>query len=98
MHSGVQEEAVNYIASMIHSLLTKDDGKRRLFLIQTYVIGKERILIEASPWLFDESAMLTPGPPLSTLASEACFCVWFRRSLIASSAQKHPRVAYRQLF
>lgn len=42
----LQEEAVEYIASTIHKLQNKGDGKRRLFLIQTYVIGKEHILIE----------------------------------------------------
>lgn len=42
----MQEEAVQYIASTIHKLQNKGDGKRRLFLIQTYVIGKEHILIE----------------------------------------------------
>lgn len=43
-----QEEAVEYIAATIHKLLNLKDGKNRLFLIQTYVIGKEHILIEAS--------------------------------------------------
>lgn len=42
----LQDEAVDYIATTIHDLLNKGDGKRRLFLIQTYVIGKEHILIE----------------------------------------------------
>lgn len=46
MSMRVQEEAVEYIASFIEREDKLQDGKRRLFLIQTYVIGKERILIE----------------------------------------------------
>ena len=42
----LQDEAVEYVAATIHRLQTCTDGKRRLFLIQTYVIGKEHILIE----------------------------------------------------
>lgn len=42
----MQEEAVEYIAATISRLQNCNDGKRRLFLIQTYVIGKEHILIE----------------------------------------------------
>ena len=45
----MQEEAVEYVASIIEKADSLKDGKRRIFLIQTYVIGKERILIEVSP-------------------------------------------------
>lgn len=47
----MQEEAVEYIASTVHKLQNKGDGKRRLFLIQTYVIGKEHILIEVKTFI-----------------------------------------------
>ena len=44
----VQEESVQYVASTVAKLVqdSQTSGKRRLFLIQTYVIGKERVLLE----------------------------------------------------
>lgn len=47
-YNGVQEEVVEYVASTIYDLMTSGDGKRRLFLIQTYLIGKEKILMEVT--------------------------------------------------
>jgi hypothetical protein len=38
---------VEYVAGAIYDLMAAGDGKRRLFLIQTYLIGKEKILLEA---------------------------------------------------
>ncbi len=42
-----QEESVDYVVNTIKNALKQHEqgGPRRLFLIQTYVIGKERILI-----------------------------------------------------
>ena len=47
-NSVLQEEAIEYVADFIEKADKMNDGKRRLFLIQTYVIGKERILIEVT--------------------------------------------------
>lgn len=43
----IQEESVDYVVSTIKNALEQHEegGPKRLFLIQTYVIGKERILI-----------------------------------------------------
>lgn len=41
-----QEESVDYVVNTIRDLLPTANTPRRLFLIQTYVIGKERILIQ----------------------------------------------------
>ena len=43
-----QEESVQYVASTVAKLVQDSaaTGKRRLFLVQTYVIGKERVLLE----------------------------------------------------
>lgn len=43
-----QDESVEYIAATLSGLLKQEDGKRRLFLISTYVIGKERVLLEVN--------------------------------------------------
>jgi DNA ligase 1 len=43
-----QDVAVEYTASTIHHLLQEDVPYRRLFLISTYVIGKERIFQEVA--------------------------------------------------
>ena len=42
---------MDYVASTVQRLLadTAETGRQRLFLISTYVIGKERILLEVSP-------------------------------------------------
>ena len=39
---------MQYVASTVAKLVQDSEatGKRRLFLIQTYVIGKERVLLE----------------------------------------------------
>ena len=39
---------MDYVASRVAQLLqdTETGGRKRLFLISTYVIGKERILLE----------------------------------------------------
>lgn len=41
-----QEESVDYVVNTIRDLLPQRHTPRRLFLIQTYVIGKERILVQ----------------------------------------------------
>ena len=42
-----QEEAVQYIASTVDRLLIeqKQQGLKRVYVISTYVIGKERLLV-----------------------------------------------------
>ena len=39
-----QDETIEYVASTIHRLM--QDGKERIYIISTYGIGKERILLE----------------------------------------------------
>ena len=39
--------AINYIASTIERLMKDSSGRKRAFVISTYVIGKERILLQA---------------------------------------------------
>lgn len=42
-----QEEAVQYVASTVSRLLNeqKQQGLKRMYVISTYVIGKERLLV-----------------------------------------------------
>lgn len=42
-----QEEAVQYVASTVDRLLTeqRQQGLKRVYVISTYVIGKERLLV-----------------------------------------------------
>ena len=42
----MQEEAVEYVGATMQRLLEEDAGHKRLFLIQTYNIGKERVFLE----------------------------------------------------
>ena len=46
-HFCFQEEAVQYVASTVDRLLTeqRQQGLKRVYLISTYVIGKERLLV-----------------------------------------------------
>uniref|UniRef100_A0A803M488 ATP-dependent DNA ligase family profile domain-containing protein n=1 Tax=Chenopodium quinoa TaxID=63459 RepID=A0A803M488_CHEQI len=46
----LQEESIDYVVSVIDRIRSenRDDGKNVLFLVATYVIGKERILLEIS--------------------------------------------------
>lgn len=48
-----QQQSVDYVADTICSLLQKsrEDGLKRLFLVSTYVIGKEHILLQVTAWL-----------------------------------------------
>ena len=41
-----QDEAVEYVASTMQRLYGEQAGRKRLFLIQTYNIGKERVFLE----------------------------------------------------
>lgn len=43
----LQDVAINYIASTIERLMKDSSGRKRAFVISTYVIGKERILLQA---------------------------------------------------
>lgn len=42
----MQEESIEYVAATIHGMMEGPGGPRRLYLISTYVIGKERVLLE----------------------------------------------------
>ena len=64
---------MEYIASTIHKLQNKGDGKRRLFLIQTYVIGKEHILIEVRLPSYEFTALVC-NPPDVTFPSFHASC------------------------
>lgn len=39
---------MDYIASTIERLMKDGSGRKRAYVISTYVIGKERILLQAS--------------------------------------------------
>lgn len=45
----IQEEVVEYVASTMQKFMEEDINHRRLYLIQTYCIGKERLFIEVRP-------------------------------------------------
>ena len=44
---GLQEEAVQYVANTVSKLLKEqqEQGLKRIYVISTYVIGKERLLV-----------------------------------------------------
>ena len=42
----VQDKAVEYVASTMQRLYEEQGDRKRLFLIQTYNIGKERVFLE----------------------------------------------------
>ena len=44
----LQEYAVEYVGATMEKLYGEDAGPKRLFLIQTYNIGKERVFLEVS--------------------------------------------------
>ena len=46
MMVSVQDEAVEHVASTMQQLMSEEVNHRRLYLIQTYGIGKERVFIE----------------------------------------------------
>ena len=45
----MQDEAVEHVASTMERLMSESVNHRRLYLIQTYGIGKERVFIEVRP-------------------------------------------------
>jgi len=51
-----QEEVVEYVASTMQKFMEEDINHRRLYLIQTYCIGKERLFIEVRPVIMREMA------------------------------------------
>lgn len=42
----VQDEVVEHVASTMQKMMEEDINHRRLYLIQTYCIGKERLFVE----------------------------------------------------
>lgn len=45
----LQEEVVEYVALTMQKLMEEDINHRRLYLIQTYCIGKERLFLQVLP-------------------------------------------------
>lgn len=83
----LQEEAVQYVASTVDRLLIeqKQQGLKRVYVISTYVIGKERLLVAVhrqtgckigvTKQKFDTLKCLDlPGELCSQCVSSKCYC------------------------
>lgn len=65
---------MEHVATTMQNLMEEDIKHRRLYLIQTYCIGKERLFLEVPI-----AAVSTPGAPaehiaVANLVIPPCFC------------------------
>ena len=58
----VQDEAVEHVASAMERLMSEEVNLRRLYIIQTYGIGKERVFIEVGHVMPFDKPCQTPSP------------------------------------
>ena len=54
----VQDEVVEHVASTMQKMMEEDINHRRLYLIQTYCIGKERLFVEVRAAIFAVSSLV----------------------------------------
>ncbi len=71
----LQEEVVEHVASTMQKMMEEDINHRRLYLIQTYCIGKERLFLEVRTALLEGilySAAATNAHPGASSPDALC--------------------------